>query len=310
MGWTVGIGDALSRAERSARYGGATQGGIEPSASTPNVFLYTDPSRGAVYGYNYDGWSPDGSVFLYTGDGQDGDQTFTGGNRSLLEHEAAGRALRLFVADGLVPGTGTKVQRYVGEFVVADPPYMRAEAPDRAGELRSVYVFRLMPVGDVLRRKEDVSEAGAPAPSAVVEWVDLEAHNAPTFPTAGSAPGTAERRESELVGRYTRHLEKQGHKVRRVRIRPPGELRSLLTDPFDETAGELYEAKGTSTRACIRTALGQLFDYSRFLPPSDLTVLLPSQPSDDLVQLLHSRGVGCVYETSVGVFMRRSPATT
>ncbi len=306
--WSLEVGETLSRAERSQRYGGATQGGIEPSASTPNVFLYTDPSRGAAYGYNYDGWSEDGTVFLYTGDGQDGDQTYSGGNRSILEHQAAGRALRLFVADGLVPGTGTKRQRYVGEFTLLDPPYVRAEAPDRNGELRSVYVFRLGPVGDVLRRDEDRSATGVPAPAARVDWVDLEAHNAPSFPTGGSDPGTAERRESDLVARYTMWLEGRGHQCRRARIRPPGELRSLLTDPFDETVPELYEAKGTTTRSAVRSAMGQLFDYCRFLPPCALTVLLPSQPSEDLVQLLHSRGVGCVFETSLGVFERRDPA--
>jgi hypothetical protein len=46
------------------RFGGAKYGGIEPSGSSPNVFLYSDPSRGKAYGYTYDGWTNDRDVFL------------------------------------------------------------------------------------------------------------------------------------------------------------------------------------------------------------------------------------------------------
>jgi hypothetical protein len=55
--WDLPIGALLSRAERKARFGGAMYGGIEPSSSSPNVFLYSDPARGEAYGYNYDGWT-------------------------------------------------------------------------------------------------------------------------------------------------------------------------------------------------------------------------------------------------------------
>src|SRR4051812_20209593 len=141
--WDIEPGAFLTRRERGVRFGGATQGGIEPSATTPNVFLYTDPAKGLAHGYNFDGWSPDGSVFFYTGEGQFGDQTLTSGNASILNHWQAGRRLRVFSAEGTVPGSQTKQQRYIGEFELdVERPTEWETAPDTAGELRSVVVFR------------------------------------------------------------------------------------------------------------------------------------------------------------------------
>ncbi|MGH2705147.1 MAG: hypothetical protein ACRDJ4_08640 [Actinomycetota bacterium] len=68
--WNLRTGDELTREERRTRFGGALYGGIEPSATTPNVFLYTDPSRGQAFGYDFDGWASDEALFLYTGEGR------------------------------------------------------------------------------------------------------------------------------------------------------------------------------------------------------------------------------------------------
>jgi hypothetical protein len=104
-------------------------------------------------------------------------------------------------------------------------------------------------------------------------------------------------------------LAKQGHVVRRWKLRAPGELTSMLTDIYDETERELYEAKGSANRPSIRLALGQLLDYERHLPePARFkTVLVPSRPADDLIALLHAHGVGCVWETGAGGFDREDP---
>jgi hypothetical protein len=308
--WDVAVGDFLSRAERMKRFGGAEYGGIEPSSSTPNVFVYSDPSRGRAYGYNFDGWTVDGSSFLYTGEGRKGSQLRRDGNRAILEHQDRGRALRLFVADGMVPGTGQKNHRYLGEFAVdANLPYVLDESPDEDGELRTVFVFRLRPVGESLRRAEDQTTAVDIGGGAAAELVPVEAHQAPEFETKGSMPSTAMRRESELVGRYMKALAKAQHPVRRWKVKPPGELRALLTDIFDETTKELYEVKGTATREAVRSAVAQLLDYSRHIPVEvkRLTVLLPLRPSDDLVNFIHACGVGLVYETDINKFSRLDP---
>lgn len=140
--WTLEPGDTILRKELHQRYGGAGQGGIEPSARTPNVFIFSDARAGAKYGYIYDRWR-DG-VFHFNGDGQVGDQVMKFGNRAILDHRKRGRALRVFEG---VSGIVT----YQGEFELAADPYYMAEARDRFSErTRKVIVFRLVPVGAAL----------------------------------------------------------------------------------------------------------------------------------------------------------------
>jgi hypothetical protein len=308
--WTLEAGAVLSRRDRRLQYGGAPHGGIEQSAQSLNVFIYSDPSAGAAYGYNYDGWNEDFSIFLYTGEGRAGEQEMTHGNRAILTHKEDGRALRLFVADGFEPGSRTKIQRYVGEFELDDAlSYTRAPSPDIHRNMRSAIVFRLRPIGNVLRRESDKSTSGDAPQIASAALVEVETQETDTYEAGGSGGVTAERRESKLVQRYTEFLRAAGHEVRRWRIRPPGELRDLLTDLYDTTEGELYEAKGVTTRDAIRRAIGQLLDYRRHIPqqPTRLAVLLPARPSQDLLSLLTELHISCVYEEPPGNFNRYKP---
>jgi hypothetical protein len=289
-----------------ALYGGAKYGGIEPSRKSPNVFVYSDPSRGTAFGYNFDGWNEDGSVFLYTGEGRKGDQQMRDGNRAILEHRIKGNALRLFVADGMLPGTGQKNHVYVGKFEI-DPeqPYFLEEAPDEEGELRTVFVFRLRPLGETLHREADHSIAGDRKPTTEAVLIPLEAHTSQTFESSGTTATTAARRESELCARYTSYL---GHPLQRWRITPAGLARPLYTDLYDQEKNELYEAKGTATRQAIRTGVGQLLDYRRYItPPPSLTLLLPHRPCDDLLNFLTNVEISCVYEEPESGFSRISP---
>ncbi|MBP2708198.1 hypothetical protein JOL79_30905 [Microbispora sp. RL4-1S] len=307
--WDTPVGARLTRTERKAKYGASIQGGILPSRETSNVFIYSEPEVGETFGYNFDGWSADGSTFLYTGAGTLGPQVMKRGNRTLLEHRAQGRALRLFVYDGIDPASGHKKHRYLGEFEVdKDYPYFVEEAPDREGELRTVFVFRLRPVGEALRRSEDTSGAGDMRDTSECALVAPELHNASTFERSATSAGTALRRESDLVARYSRYLLDLGHTIKRWQIQPAGSTRPLWTDIYDEATNELYEAKGSATRDAIRQAIGQLFDYRRHLPEGvKLSVLLPAQPNDDLIDLLSGLGMHCVYEESEGSFVRVSP---
>ncbi|MEV6765263.1 P-loop NTPase fold protein [Streptomyces sp. NPDC051105] len=157
-------GMTATRAEIRNLYGGSSQGGIVPSNTSNSVLLYSDPTVGHRYGYR-DGWLVEedehGLIFEYTGAGATGDQTFEGvggsGNRAILNHVEAGRSLRVFTATGRVPGSQTKLHRYVGEFKVdVDQPYVLRQMPDSNGDLRKVIVFRLRPAGIVDRDGRDV----------------------------------------------------------------------------------------------------------------------------------------------------------
>src|SRR5664279_3970289 len=92
--WDLRIGETIPRVELHHRFGGSGQDGVTASTRTPNVFLFTDPASGEQHGY-VDRWGEDG-VFYYTGRGQRGDQTFTSGNKRILEHIQDGNALRVF----------------------------------------------------------------------------------------------------------------------------------------------------------------------------------------------------------------------
>ncbi|MEV4383917.1 restriction endonuclease [Streptosporangium sp. NPDC049644] len=302
-GWDTPVDSLMGREERMAKYGGAKYGGIEPSRKTPNVFIYSDPARGKSFGYNFDGWNEDNTVFLYTGEGRVGDQQMRDGNRAILEHHTKGRALRLFVADGLIPGTDQKNHRYVGKFEVdRERPYFLEEAPDQKEELRTVFVFRLHPLGEALHRSADRSCSGDIRLVTETVLVPLEAHISQTFENPGAKATTATRRESELCARYVSHL---GRYFQRWKITPAGETRPLFTDLYDQEENELYEAKGTATRDAVRRSVGQLLDYQRHITPKpNLTLLLPHRPSDDLINFLHSVGISCVYEEPDAEFSR------
>jgi hypothetical protein len=306
--WDLQPGAFLTREERRRRFGGSTQGGIQPSALTPNVFLYTDPLTGLSHGYNFDGWSPDGTVFFYTGEGRYGDQTLTHGNGAILNHRTEGRTLRVFSAEGTVSGSQTKQQRYLGEFELdASRPVEWEVAPDTAGVLRSVVVFRLRPIGPVLRRPREASDNPIAAVTTrevlaplegplddVVEQVLLERSSAPRFfHMDEESLRISVRREAELVTSLTGFLFSLGHEVVRNRITPAGNAFPLYTDVYDVTANVLYEAKASAERPYVRLAVGQLLDYKRYMSNEiGLSGLFPSRPGGDLPELLEYVGVG------------------
>ncbi len=76
-----------------AHFGGQQQGGISTPRNQPFIFLFTG-GEGEVYGY-HDKWDASG-VFLYTGEGQEGDMGFRGGNLAICDHAINGKDLLLF----------------------------------------------------------------------------------------------------------------------------------------------------------------------------------------------------------------------
>lgn len=308
-GWVTPVGAVGTKKDIAKLYGGSTRGGIQPSKRTNNILIYSDPSVGKTYGYNFDGWSADGSTYSYTGEGRRGPQTLTGGNGAIRHHRSRNRALRLFVADGYVEKSRSKKRVYVGEFVLdGEHPYSVEDAPDEDGVMRTVYVFHLKPVGDSLQRTEDYSSASmTPQAQAATEKVPLERHNVAAFFTTGSGPVTAEKREQALVEHFTEKLTTRGHTLSRWKITPPETTKPLYSDLYDETTGILYEAKATSTRNHVRLGLGQILDYMRHTPAEvkAFSLLLPAEPHWDLLNLLRSQNVGAVWpDAQSGEFCR------
>ncbi len=285
--------------------------GIHPSSTTPNVLLYTDPSSGEQWGY-YDGWAPTddgtGPIFEYTGDG-DGDQVFKGRhgqrNRAILMHVDDGRGLRLFKADGKVPGSGAKRQRYIGLFELdTELPYVVRQAPNTKGQLRRVIVFRLRPIDtlevadrDSITPLPKTESVPVPAELTTSAMVEPEANHGGPISRSALPRTDVSRREASLCDEFRILLEEHEREVKRFQIRVAGLSSSLLTDLYDADSHILYEAKGASSRESVRMAIGQLMDYRRHVTPSDpnLAVLLPQEPHPDLRDLLDSVNIGLVY---------------
>lgn len=313
--WDIEIGEEAIRAELSQRFGGGTQGGIQPSASTANIFVFTDPAVGRTHGYDYDGWIEKDTFFQYTGEGRVGDQRMDKGNRAILNHRVDGRALRVFAANGIRAGTKKTVsQLYIGQFELdSDLSCFVAEAPDDNGDPRSVFVFRLRPIGEALVRDEEQCSTLPPPLRTEVEEVEVESWSEETdveeshiaqFERGPLNSLTARRTESELVGRYKKFLESQGHEVKSRKIHIKGSVQPLRVDLFDNTTDELCEAKGSATRVQMRYAIGQILDYSRHVDHKTRSILLPVRPAHDLIELAAGLDIACVYETSRNSFER------
>ncbi len=116
-------------------YGGQMQGGISTPSQYAFVMLFTGTS-GEQYGYK-DAWNDEG-LYLYTGEGQEGDMVFKRGNLAIRDHEANGKALHLFeyVRIGHVS--------YVGQMVYES--HQIISAGDVNDNIRRIIVFVLRPV--------------------------------------------------------------------------------------------------------------------------------------------------------------------
>ncbi|WBU57595.1 hypothetical protein [Paracoccus sediminicola] len=113
------------------RFGGQEQGGIITPKNASVVFVITG-DRGSEFGY-HDRFRADG-IMEYYGEGQRGDMEFVRGNRAILEHEAAGKALLLFEKrSGQLRFLGP--MRYVGHRI--------ERAQDLEGAMRNAIVFLL-----------------------------------------------------------------------------------------------------------------------------------------------------------------------
>jgi len=291
------VGELTTRSEIAAAYGCATQGGIVASNRSGTVFIFTDHSERKQFGYLYDGFNADGTVFHYTGAGQDGDQSESGSNSPILTHASKGRTIHAFVADGAVPGRQTKRQRYVGEFILdPDTPYERRPAPDREGRTRTVIIFRLLPVSSLA--ESVLAKIGFSDIKGGIDslQVPIEISSNYFFETSGTTGGSSVRRESLLVDEFVDVVGRD--KFKRWSINLPGERSPLLTDVFDQQQKVLYEAKASAGRSDMRMAVGQLYDYRRHLPAQHVScaILVPERPKADLRDYVQSAGLGLVFK--------------
>ena len=81
----------------------------------------------------------------------------------------------------------------------SENPFFRRTAPDEEGGLRTVVVFRLFPVGDVLQTDHETSELPTPNPPASVTTVRA-ATAAAAAATGSSSAAQATSRQRDRTG--------------------------------------------------------------------------------------------------------------
>ncbi len=285
--WSLLPGSKILRKELHNLYGGNRQSGIAACKNSPNILIFSDLKAGEKHGYVMDGWKDDG-CFHYTGAGRVGDQEFKDGNLAIRDSAQDKNTLRVF------QGVGGKVT-YLGAFYLDhEEPYYYAEAPSaNNGPIRQVIAFRMRPEGEHSRLGETPSSIVHFSDAAVVDAVPIEEHNVEIFSVSHSeGERLAERKESELVSDFKKYLLSQNiDDVIRLKITPRGEASPLYSDIYIPSRSLLVEAKSSVTRASIRMAIGQLFDYRRFAKVDRLAILVPMRPRADLIELLSGLGI-------------------
>lgn len=311
-GWDVPLGKGDARTAIHARHGGSTARGISAPgkrSGRKNILLWWRPEHGSSYGYA-DGWTAAGDAFYFTGTGQYGDQVFESPlaeNGRLRDHHVTQDRVRL------LRYVGKNEVQYVGELEL-DPhrPWTWETGIDREGQTRRIIQFRLLPVGSVMRFQEDPvrldpanegQDTPLEQPTTEPSTDELEALRNPEFKVLLRAREIiARRRESELVHAFAAWAEGV-HRLEGTGLKIPHAATStiLRADLFIPGNNLLVEAKSSANREAVRLAIGQLFDYARWLDPRpDLAILLPHEPPNDMLELLSSLGIGCIWRRHGG----------
>ncbi|MFD9792122.1 restriction endonuclease [Streptomyces sp. NPDC059070] len=289
------LGETVRRGELHARFGGTPQGAISPSSRSQMVMLFV-AEQPVLDGFT--GWGDDG-VFHFAGAGMTGDQEMTRGNLALLRHKEQGRAVHLFHQLPTPPGHHGRFYRHLGRFEV-DPsqPYHLVDAPDTYGDMRTVIVFRLRPVGATYLDGPRLPVT----PPAETLFFDK-------VPELASAPQRRQPQESggaivkRLTSEYASYLSSLGHEVTSAQVLVKGEMSASRIDLLDITENRLIEVKHSAARQAVRTAIGALMDYRRYFQPTPtLTLLVPAVPREDLLDLCASLCIEVVWPNPEGGF--------
>ncbi|WP_454110864.1 hypothetical protein [Leifsonia shinshuensis] len=294
--WTLEPGDVVLRRELHAAYGGSRQNGIVTLKTLPDILVFTSVQSGSPFGYDlFEGLQPDGS-YAYTGEGQRGDQAFTRGNRALRDSGPDGRPIRLFA----VKGTSAT---YVGEFATGDPTCRVETIPDSSGHPRTGIIFNLVPVNADSSLLAPRTTDGS-VTARVTAWTLPDSSDVVFVDETPATPGerVVSRIEFALQADFGAWLRSQGHEPQRLSLSSDGTI--IEPDLYVESRGWIVEAKRSSGRDYVRTAIGQVLDYVHVAMRAGISatpvILLPGYPTPDVVRLLATREIALVVRSGSG----------
>lgn len=113
----------------------------------------------------------------------------------------------------------------------------------------------------------------------------------------------AKQDEAKLRESFRSWRDPNGDRLRGIEIRTSNS--TLRVDLFDPVDNLLIEVKARAERDYLRLAVGQLYDYQRYLGfVVNLAVLVPRRPPGDLLGLLDSAHVDCIWPEGSGFATR------
>jgi len=300
--WPLKPGDVVRRRSIHERYGGQRQGGISTPRSRREVFVFTDPAKGARYGYDqFEGLREDGS-YTYTGEGQRGPQQFKRGNRALRDAATDGKIIRLFRSSG-------KLATYVGSFTTGTPTYWKETIPDIDGNPREGLIFNLLPLdarvdllpaygGELSPDEGLINYAANP-----VMWTPPDCNDVVVEGTDRDIDErVVSRVEFELQAAFGAWLLSRDLSPKRLPLRAGST--TIEPDMYVPEHGWVVEAKRSAARSHVRTAIGQVLDYVHVAKRAGLTaipvVVLPGAPQPELVELMSNLGITILARTADG----------
>lgn len=295
--WSLEIGKSVSRTSLHEKYGGSASRGISVPArgsTQTNIMLFWKPQHGEQWGYQ-DGWTKNGSRFYFTGMGQTGDQTFAGHtteNGRLRDHRNDGMSVRLLRA------LQTNFVSYEAQLQLVD--FFFLSSTDGLGNPRQVIQFEFEPIGEFIQFGEGVKSDAfreKAAPASLLRPDDFGPQPAKIERVAArqfehirqQVVVQVRRLEAALVSDFAAWMEGRGVAVGARMIPYAPERRMLRVDAYIEGAPPiLIEAKASVSRENIRMAIGQALDYARYERDAAIAVLLPTEPPEDMKQLIQS----------------------
>jgi hypothetical protein len=198
------------------------------------------------------------------------------------------------------------ISRRLGNFQGTDHPGigLRPVVGDALAMFRAIQAdeaLRLRMVAEATARLRARQPTPAEAPEAggpqLVDPEDFRVESVDI--TSVAAARRAIRAEAMLVCRYRNWLDPRGERLRGLVIPIGGQL--LRADLYDTWGDVLIEAKSFTTRDNLRHAVGQLFDYRRYLTSSvALAILVPSEPDADLAVLPASVDIAVIWGDGEG----------
>ena len=285
--------------------GGSSQHAMTSCLSRSAFLLFYDPKESGKNGYDlWEGEQADGT-FCYTGQGLNGDQRMRGPNLGLLRAAEENRPIHFFRR----PDIGIKRVKgnpytYIGKVMLGDPKFEVRLAPGQDGRSRSVFVFRLIPVGH--------GHLNPRHEGALAQEIRCDFRDSPILPEIAQ-PGTvnatitsAELEENKIQNRFRAYISQMGERAETVDIKL-GDTKGVLRPDFIlRNRGLVVEVKPSTSREHVRLAIGQVLDYAYLLKKRgyDLTpaILLPEEPNSDLKSLAGSVGIKLIIERGDGKF--------